>query len=131
MVDFDNETTISTPSYEIVKVLILQRRSYLIDIYEEYLKREYQGQESQTQYQIIRARLHSLFLELQPLLKRKLKPAEYNELYTRVRSDNPEQVEQAMFKINEFIDEIKITAIDTKQHYDRTRVENENRMKGL
>lgn len=130
MVDFDNETTIGVPAADITKILILQRRTYLFDSYEAYLKQQAKG--VQADQSVMKARLHSLFLELQATLKRRLtKEDEYKQLILKINSDNIDDLYEAMLFLNEQLDDMNLTRLDTRRRYDSTKVENENKEKGL
>ena len=127
MVDFNNEATIGTPAAEIEKVSILQRRYDWIEAYEEYKKNKFKGQAQNLS--IVRARLLSLFLEVQAMIKRK-KPEQYDDLKKACSEDTEEKnIVDAFLFINELLDELKLTRIDTKKVYDTTNVELENEEK--
>jgi len=128
MVDFNNETTVGIPAGDIVRVLILQRRNDLIESLEHYRKEKYVGGFSDLS--IVRARLLSLFIEIQGMLKRRLKEEIYNklklEVFTSIKEDD---LFRMVFEINETLDSIHLTKIDNKVVYDRKRVEIENKEK--
>lgn len=129
MVDFNNEATIGTPSTEVVKILILQRRYDLFEALEKYNKLQNQQQEADPS--TLRARLFTLFLEIQAGLKRRLNKAEYDKLIKQIAGEDEAEIMKAIYRINEELDKINLTKIDTKRVYDTTRVEVENRIKGL
>jgi hypothetical protein len=129
VVDFNNEATIGTPASEVVKILILQRRYDMMEALEQYNKLQNQDQEADIS--VARARLFSLFLEIQAMLKRRLTKEEYDDLFSQVESSNKNQIMKAIYSINEQMDKISLTKIDTKRVYDTTRVEKENKIKGL
>ena len=130
MVNFNNETTIGTPAVDVIRILILQRRADLFEAWENHKKKVYQG--SRGSIYIVRARLLSLFMEIQPALEhRHLKREEYLSLLAKVKSNKEEDIEEAMFILNDFLDKIKLIRLDTKIQYNKTRVEIENRFKGL
>jgi len=124
MVDFNNDTTITTPASEIVKILILQRRNDFIEANEVYLREKYSGIE--TPDHIIRARLMSLFLEIQAALKRNKKKDDYDEITALIQSDDYKDLLKAYTILNTWLDESRLIRIDTRQQYDRTIAENEN-----
>lgn len=137
MVDFNNETTIGTPATEVEKISILQRRYDLIEAYEAYKKGRLGMVEANLS--ITRARLISLFLELQASLKRRLfKKAEgqtkneYEKLKDSIFADklNEEQLLKVIFRINEELDEMRLIRVDNQKVYDSTDVEEENKEKG-
>lgn len=129
MVDFENETTIGTPAVDIVRVLILQRRADLFEAWESYNKEE--NQEIQTDLSIVKARLSTLFLELQGGLKRRLKPLVYNKLVKDLESKEADELMKITLTLNEYLDGLNLTKIDTKKKYDKTRVEEEHKAKRL
>jgi len=129
VVDFNNETTVGTPAVDVVRILILQRRADLFEAVEKYNKQSYQGQ--QADLSIVRARLKSLFLEIQAALKRRLKPDVYKELMQKIEQDDEEKIMEAIYFLNEHLDNMRLTRIDTKTQYDSTRVEIENKAKRL
>ncbi len=129
IVDFDNEATIGTPAVDIVRVLILQRRADVFEALEQYNKDNYAN--IQTDISVIKARLYSLFLELQGGLKRRLKAKDYNDLVKQLDSKEPKDVLKVILMLNEYLDSLNLTKIDTKKKYDKTRVEKEHKVKGL
>ena len=129
MVDFNNETTVSTPAVDIVRVLILQRHNDLIEAFEHINKLE--GLEQSDDIQIIRARMFSLYLQISEVLTRQLKPEEMTEFKRRLKDGTMAELTESIIKINEVLDAIKLTRVDTKKVYDPSRVEVENELKEL
>ena len=130
MVDFNNEATIGTPAVDVVRILILQRHSDLIEAWEDYLKKKYSG--VQPNKAIVSARLLSLFLQIQPAIKRRYTPKEYEKIEKELRGVGTEEdIQKQIYFLNEYLDDIKLTRIDTKKPYDKTKVEIENKAKGL
>ncbi len=130
MVDFNNDSTIGTPAVDIERISILQRRYHLIEAYEEYKIKKYFG--SQIPIHVVRARMLSLFIEIQATLKRRLKKNEYDELRKKVISEKTtdDEVYELIETINEELDEMRLTRVDTQKVYDSTDVEAENEVKG-
>lgn len=129
MVDFDSEVTVSTPATDIVKILILQARANLFESIEAWKRDEAQNIDRGSEA-VAKARLNTLFMELQGVLKRKMDEKDYESLKKDCNSG--ENLLKRTYELNEFIDEkLKITQIDTRKQYDRTRVEEENEEKGL
>ena len=126
MVDFNAEATVSASAIDILRILILQRRNDVIDAFEQYRKIE---KHSNPDTAIIRSRLISLFMEIQAMLKRKLK--EYEELCELIQSEEFDSLEVAFFLINEFLDDNKLIRIDNRKIYDSTRAASEDEEKGL
>lgn len=129
MVDFNNDVTIGTPAVDVERISILQRRYDLLEALEDYKKKKFQG--SNTNMSIVRARLISYFLEIQAILKRRLKDPEYIEVISKVfSSDNELEILDLIYKFNEMLDDIRLIRIDNKRLYDPGNVEAENEAQG-
>ncbi len=129
IVDFESETTIGTPAVDVVRILILQRRADVFEALEQYNKDNYAN--IQADLSVVRARLYSLFLELQGGLKRRLSDKEYTKIVKDLTNKEEETVLKIILMFNEYLDTLKLTVIDTKKKYDKTRVEKEHKIKGL
>jgi len=130
MVDFNNEATIGTPAIDIVRVSILQRRYDLFEAFEDYKKKRFSG--SGVTLSVVRARLISFFCDLQAMLKRRLKEEDYEEIVTTIfNSNKEEEILNIILRLNEELDTIRLTRVDTQRVYDRTIVEKENKEKGF
>lgn len=124
MVDFNNERTIGTPRSDILTVLLLQRRNDVIDAIEAYKKVEYLG--SQSEANVLRARLLSLFMEIQAALLNDLGEEEFGKLQEKVLSPKLEDSSEAFQTMDRWLYRKNITKIDTRKHYDTGDVEEEN-----
>lgn len=131
MVDFDNEGTVGTPATNIVRILILQRRSDLFEAWESYKKKSYKNIDADAELSVVKARLDSYFLELQAWLKRKLKKEDYDNLASKIKSDDEEEIYWAICFLNEQLDILKLIKLDTKEQYEKSRVEKEHFSKRL
>lgn len=133
MVDFNNETTIGTPAVDVQRISILQRRYDLFEAIENYQKRSFDNVKMSSA--VVKARLMTLFLEIQPLIKRKYKEKEYQGMRSICLGENKditfEQVLKVIFQLNELLDEIRLTRVDNKQSYNPMDIEKENQMKGF
>ena len=130
MVDFNSEATVGTPASDVERISILQRRYDLIEAFEDYKKRRSLGTDHPLS--IVRVRLMSLFIELQALLKRRLSTKDYNDLKDRcfdIKSTE-ENIIKSIFELNEQLDAIRLTMIDTQVVYNKRKVEEENKIKG-
>ena len=129
MVDFNNDVTIGTPAVDVERISILQRRYDLLDALEDYKKKKFQG--SNTNMSIVKARLVSFFLEIQAILKRRLKNPDYTAVVSKVFSSNNEtEILDLIYKFNEMLDDIRLIRIDNKRLYDPGNVEAENEAQG-
>ncbi len=130
MVDFNNtEKLVGTPPGEVLKILILQRREFVIDTLEQYYSSDIRGASGRDN--MVFASLRSLFLELQAALKRDLSDDEYFNLRLKVFSRNIADAEQAFDFLNTWLDNKRITRVDTKRHIDSDNIEEENIAEGL
>jgi len=130
MVDFNNDVTVGTPAADVERISILQRRYDLIEAYESYKKGRFQN--APTPLSIVRARLVSLFLELQAALQRRLPQKEYEglkDLIFAIKFDEDDFL-KCFFNINNELDTIKLIKIDNQRVYDYQDTELENKEKG-
>lgn len=129
MVDFNNETTISTPAVDIVRVLILQKRENVMEAIEDYRKKTSLGYAESTN--IIQARLNTFFLENEQLLTNRLTKEEFKEVVDNLESKDLKTLEKIFRLMNKALYDIRLTKIDTKKEYDQTDIELDNRENGL
>jgi len=129
IVDFDNETTITTAPKEIVKIILLERRKYLLDSIEYYHKNKQRG--VSVGLELLGSRLLSLFLELVHPLKEFYSPDDFEDIKKKVLSNDYNSFESAFISIDKWFYDKKLTKIDTITKYDRGNVEEENLTMGL
>lgn len=132
MVDFDNETTVTRPASDIIRVVILERRYNLMEALERYyMNAALGGVDTSHDEAVVRARLLSLIDELRPMLDRRLRPEEKEELERALDRTDMDSTLKAFHLVNKMLDIVKLIMIDTRKVYDSTNVEAENREKGL
>jgi hypothetical protein len=134
MVDWKSENTLATPSIDINRVQILERRAYVIEALELYYKYKLRGAKPSTQE--VRSRLASLFWELQETLYRKFAQDERLNYYTMkdwvTNINTPfNNVLDVWETINLMLGQINLTKIDNKEGYDSTNTELENLIQKL
>lgn len=131
MVDFNNDNTIGTPATDIIRVLILEKRTNIIEVLENINKRE-----ASDNYDtgVLRARIQSLYWEIEGMLKRKAeKDKDFKDIYSKLITDlfdrktSLERLQEIFSEINNYLDFIRLTRIDNREQYDRRRVENVNK----
>lgn len=132
MVDFNNDTTITGRSAEdILRVIIMERRYNLFDGIENYIKLHSEGNASDHDLAIIKARCFSLFMEIEETVKRHIKDEkELEELYKNMNSNTYEELIKAVKTLMFVLDKVKLTRLDSKIPYDSTRVTVEDKHKG-
>lgn len=129
MVDFHNESTVGTPALDVVKILILQRRYDVFEALEIYNKDKLANQEVSNT--LLKSRLFTWFVEIQASLKRRLSKKDYEDLYNKITSDDEGAILEAIFIMNEELDNINLTKIDQRKQFDTTNMLKENKMKGI
>jgi len=122
MVNFDDTNTIGTPAVDIVRVLVLEKRTNVIEVLETINKREAKDSFDNG---LLKARLQSLFWEIQGMLIRKEKADEIKKIIFSEKPSYKDLVE-AFSTINQSLDTIRLTRIDTKTQVDTRRVKNVN-----
>jgi len=115
--------TISTPPTDLLKILIIQRRNDLIDAIEHYYKNRLLN--AGVQDNLIRARTISLLMELGHAYVR-WQEVPVTKLIDKVRNAPIEDVLTFVHEINEQLDLRRITRVDTRDGFDRTKSELEN-----
>jgi hypothetical protein len=130
MVDFNNETTITTPSLNIIKVLRLERRYNLIESLEVYYRAKALGDSSQ-EIITFKARLLGLVAELEGEISRHLSAEQKKVLDEQLSALDDSKLLLAWSTINLLLDKLGLTKMDTKTKYDETRTEIENKIKKL
>jgi hypothetical protein len=131
MVDYNNDTTLATPSVDINRVQILERRAYVIESLEEYYRFKLNGAGGNDK--VFRSRLASLYWELQETLYRKFEPGVFENMKKVLFSANSKHEDILVYwnKINMLLGQINLTKIDTKKEYDTTDLEAENSEHGM
>jgi hypothetical protein len=129
MVNFDSDSTITTPPVDVLKILMLQRREDVFSAIESYKRDQTKGIESGTAH--INSRLWGLWMQIEPSYKKNKSSQEYEDLKIQVESNDINELIKAIYNINAYLYEKQATRWDTKKTYDGSRSEIENRMKGL
>jgi len=129
--DFKEAITLGTPAVDIERISILNRRFALIEAIEAYKKQKADG--FKTSLSFIKSRLCSLFMEIQPTIKRHFNPEQYEKIKNVcLSSDDFNQIELIFWEINELLDKIKLIRIDIwKEKDDKTNEEEDNESMGL
>lgn len=130
MVNYNNDTTISTPPGDILKVAILERRAFFINSVEEYMKQKNRGAEPSRHY--INAALVSLFLEIRDSLEKGLAKEDFLALEKKV--NDPESYQQALEafqSMSSFLYRKNLTKFDTRKDTDNDDVEANNKAHGF
>lgn len=129
MVNFDNEATIGTPAVDIERVIILEKRNNLFEALEDYQNKKFSGVQADLNF--VRSRLRILFFEIQATLKRRLGKKEYPIFRDGIlKAESEGEILKYIYAINEILDEMRLTRIDTKKVYDSLNIEAENKEKG-
>jgi hypothetical protein len=126
MVDFRSDATVTTPSWELLKILALEKRENLMLAIEFYFKHKYDDQGIGQDLDMIKSRLWCLYYELEAWLKRTLDETVLKTMRLKIDSKNADEVLEVVTFLNKFMDDKKLTRIDNLKSFDRTRVELEN-----
>jgi hypothetical protein len=129
MVDFTQESTITQAPYDVVKIMILEKWSYVTDSIESYTLNQSKGISIDVCY--IKARLLTLFNILYGNFDRELSKDDLSLLQKQINSNKFMDLLEAYYYISRFLDKKQLTRIDTKKTYDSRMVENENRVKKI
>lgn len=128
MVNFDNETTVTIPSYDLLKILILQRRESFIDAYEAYHRVTSKG--VRAEFYEARARLRALFYEIQSAIKDSYKEdADFIELKRMIESNDQKDNLTAWYEIEDWLYKKKLTKFDNSPNLGPNII-HRNKMRG-
>jgi len=128
MVDFNNDTTVTTPALDVVKILILQRRNDVIEAFEHFNK----SIDFEEDLSLVRSRLYSLYLECKGMLENNFDSETLIKLKSSVhKPQNFEEIEEGFNIINMFLYKIKLTKIDNAVMFDPRDMEAENKAHGI
>ncbi len=140
MVDFNNDTTVTTPPGDVVKIVILERREQVIEALENYHNVENASVDLQHKENTVHARILALWYELEAIIARRLEHAKGTEQdpnFAMVKNAITFEAKkfaayvEAFEWMNAFIDELGLTNIDIRPKYDRRNVEDSNQKKGM
>ena len=129
MIKTTTNDNITMPPAELLKILIIQRRNDSLESIEGYYKMLCAGAGAPSN--IVKARVRTLFLDLEAGLKRQLEEAKYKQLIVNVFSEDITKCIEGFREINAFLDTMNLIKVDTKKRYDSTNAEEENSTKDL
>ena len=141
MVDFNAEGTVATPLSDLLKMLILEKREYVLQSFLEYYKRVFEGKP--TRENVVRAGLSTLWQEIKSMLKGSISKKEAvnsveitQEVLERIKllifnKNNINDLEEAFDFISDYLYMKKIIQVDSRASYDGRSVSAVNRAKGL
>lgn len=139
MVDFNSEGTITTPSYEVEKILILEKRENAILALGFYRRQESQSVPPEVMDEskgIFKSRLWELFIQIESWLQESggIHAATKKPLADWIRESLAsndiqfEELDEIMKAMGSFLFSNGLTKINSKRRYDKGRVEVENAM---
>jgi hypothetical protein len=132
MVDFNDSATVGTPAVDIFRIEALQAQANAFEAFESYKKQKERG--VNPDLSITKARLVTWFLIHQPYIRRARKNDEYKQLHTALLVDDDlseEKTIEIILYLNEILDKLNITKLDTRKVFDHTKWEQENKHHGL
>lgn len=143
MVDWQSPQTVSIPSLNIQKIMILQRRAELIDTRIQYDKLKYNGTENQNVLAELKAKLNGLIWEIDSMLERKYEnewktdenKKEWQDFLGKkkklIESQDDKDFDECLKFINKFLDVIQITPVDIRRKIEPADIEGMNQYKDL
>lgn len=132
MVDFNNDSTVSTPPGDVVKIVVLERREQCIEALESFHNMEAAHLETGHKLSVLRARVMAFWYQVQAMVKRRLPLEDYERVRLAFEeAKTADDLVEGFEWLNEFVDDLGLTFIDSRARYDRTRVEDANSKKGL
>jgi len=120
MVDFNSEGTVSSPAFNLVKILILQARANTFEALENYIQKKSYGHS--TGLEVLKSRLFLWWLEMEAGIRRR-NENEHTLLTKLLKSEREGDIFEVVYILNKECDKIQLTRIDQKAGVDRTRAE--------
>jgi hypothetical protein len=130
VVDFNKEGTVTTPSWEILKFLAMEKRENLNLSIEFYYKNKYTQQETGDELSIIRARLWCLYYELKAWMER-VNKEEAEQVKKWIQSKTESEIFSAVDYLLMFMDKQNLTKIDTRKVYNKSIVGEEDAVNNM
>ena len=117
MVDFNNETTITTNPKDVWNISLLEYNKYILDSIEVYNKHKFNNINVDTN--IIRSRIVTLYLAIRQDFKRNTKKEIFEEAEALYNSTNFKDLSLLYIEyISSFLAEIGLTAKTKRKDYD-------------
>jgi hypothetical protein len=141
MVDFNSEGTVTTAPADVLKILILEKREYVMEALNNYNVVKFRNMNAKNNY--IKAGILTLWFELKAMLLNSVTKREkmsidnreevltkelLDSVYKKIDSD---KWSEAFEFLNSYLYMKGLTKVDTRSHYDKSRVSAINRQKGL
>lgn len=126
MVNFNDGETITTPSWNVLKILALEKRENVMLAIDFFFKNKYIGDDQDHDIDMVRTRLWCLYYELEAWLQRTYNNKDLQDLKALFDHKDYKKVLEAFSFLNKFMDEKNLIKIDNIRSRDRTRVELEN-----
>lgn len=130
MVNFNEASTLATPSMELLRILILEKRENLILAIEFYLKDKFMSGDLEGELAVMKARAWSLYLELEPWLN-KSQPESQASLLACLDSGKAEDILKAVSFFNRFLYEYGLIKIDIRESINKLDLAGEDASRGL
>jgi len=120
MVDFNNETTVSVPAKDVMKIYLLQSKAFLEDSWRIYKKAVYSG--SDRSLSDVKSAMEQLYIILEPMLERHWNHEEVkkNDILNIIDKGNEKEIRNLIILFNRTLDKTQLTRIDTKFQQKRT-----------
>ena len=131
MVDFNSDGTLGTNRSHILDLIVLGRRDEWLNTFQKYRISSMENKSDKLiLFNTLRSILETISIELKETMKRKFKDyKEYKKKLDHIETD--EELNYCFDRLNELLDQLSITRIDTKRYIDTTSVESENKEKGI
>lgn len=139
MVNFDSDSAVSTPPGDLVKIVILEARQQVTQSMEFYERSDFMKLDAQSRLAEIYGNVRHFWRQIKAMAKRRLKGAKgtiEDPTYDMVNkaimgANNFEELDEAYDWMNEFIDDMGVTKIDSKRNYEDLDIEEANELEGV
>ena len=132
MVNFDNDITATVPPVDLLKILLLERRKYMIDAIEYWHKCSCLN--IQMDISLLYSRIIAMLTEIKPAWIKLGAKKEKNDCAFAVdllkKKQDPDSWVEAAEMMLAYLYDVGLTKFDNKVRYDTSNVELDNKMKG-
>jgi len=129
MVDFNNNQTVTTAPKDLLNIMILESRFNLKEAIESYKRNKLKNNIDSIDE--IKARLYSLYFEVQAPLELSLDKKDYEKFVQDIDSEDFDVVFKACIFLNKWLYGKGLIKFDINKIYDGTNPEEENEVNGI
>lgn len=133
MVDFNNETTVTTSPEKLIQILYLEERQQVIAAREKYRHAAVRGVADQTRRGDVWNALCTFWDQIGPMASQYISKEDVEKIEGALsdRTNDNDVLEEVWDILNKFVHDSGLTRIDSRRNYDGLSLEEANKYDGL